>query len=114
MEYLIVTPDQLRQILRQELEEFHKSNPPQALPHEAGKTIFNLQQFCEYTGLSKQTAYKLTAKALVPHAKRGKRVFFEKSQVDAWLLQNRIGGTSEIGQKANEYLTDHRRRRAGK
>lgn len=112
MENLIVaTTDQLRQIFRQELENFHQSNPTQTTPQEAGKIIFNLDQFCEYTGLSKQTAYKLTGKGLVPHSKRGKRLYFEKSQIDAWLLENKVGGISEIERKANEYLIKNRRRR---
>ena len=114
MENLIVaTPDQLRQIVREELEQFHKSNPPQGTPQEAGKTIFNLSQFCEYTGLSKATVYKLTAKGTVPHAKRGKRIYFERSQVDAWLLQNRIG-EPESKHKTGEYLIENRRRRVEK
>lgn len=114
MENLIVaTTDQLRQILRQELESFHQSNPAQVQhpPAETGKTIFNLDQFCEYTGLSKQTAYKLTGKGLVPHSKRGKRLYFSKAEIDVWLLQNRVGGVSEIESKADEYLMKNRRRR---
>lgn len=112
MENLIVaTTDQLRLIFRQELENFHQSNPAQTTPQEVGKIIFNLDQFCEYTGLSKQTAYKLTGKGLVPHSKRGKRLYFEKSQIDAWLLENKVGGISEIEHKANEYLIKNRRRR---
>jgi len=112
MENLIVaTTDQLRQIFRQELESFHQSNPTQAAPQEAGKTIFNLDQFCEYTGLSKQTAYKLTGKGLVPHSKRGKRLYFSKAEIDVWLLENKVGGISEIENKADEYLMKNRRRR---
>lgn len=75
-----------------------------------GKTIFSLTQLCEYTGLSKQTVYKLTAKGLVPHSKCGKRLYFEKSEIDNWLLQNRVGGISEIGRKADEYLIKNPRR----
>jgi excisionase family DNA binding protein len=105
--------DQLRQVFREELVSFHQSNPAQAdrQPAELGKTIFNLDQFCEYTGLSKQTAYKLTGKGLVPHSKRGKRLYFSKAEIDVWLLQNRVGSVSETESKADEYLMKNRRRR---
>lgn len=105
--------DQLRQVFREELVSFHQSNPAQAdrQPAELGKTIFNLDQFCEYTGLSKQTAYKLTGKGLVPHSKRGKRLFFLKSEIDNWLLANRVGGISEIERKTDEHMMKNRRRR---
>ena len=112
MEVIVATPELLRLILREELELFRQFNPLQALPqHEAGKTIFNLDQFCEYTGLSKQSAYKLTGKGLVPHSKRGKRLYFDKAEIDAWLLQNRVGNVSETESKADEYLMKNRRRR---
>lgn len=76
--------------------------------------ILNLSEFCQYTGLSRQTAYKLTSKGEVPHAKRGKRLYFEKAEIDTWLLQNRVGGTSEINNKANQYTIENRRRRGAK
>jgi len=114
MENLIIaTPDQLREIFRQELESFHQSCPTQAdrQPGEVGKTIFNLDEFCEYCKISKQSAYKLTGKGLVPHSKRGKRLYFSKAEIDVWLLQNRVGSVSETESKADEYLMKNRRRR---
>lgn len=75
------------------------------------RQIFNLDQFCEYTSLSKQTVYKKTSKGEIPHSKRGKRLFFEKASVDEWLLENRVGNKSEIEAKANNYLTTRRRAR---
>lgn len=102
--------DVIENAVRKVLSEQHKT----AAATSDGKTVLNLQQFCQHTGLSPQTAYKLTAKALVPHSKRGKRVYFEKSQVDAWLLQNRVGVTSNNENKANQYTIENRRRRGSK
>lgn len=90
------------------------SEQPSAIAPSNGKTIFNLHQFCEYIGLSKQTAYKLTSKGLVPFSKRGKRLYFEKAVIDSWLLQHRAGSTSQIEQKADEYLIVNRGRRVSK
>ena len=102
--------EQLFDVIENAVRKVISEQPtPTAKPD--GKTIFNLDQFCEYTGLSKQTAYKLTGKGLVPHSKRGKRLYFEKAQIDVWLLQNRVGGISEIEQKTDEYLMKNRRRR---
>lgn len=111
MESLIVaTADQLREIFREELEQYHKSNT-QPIPQEAGLVIFNLDQLCNYAGLSKQTVYKLTGRGLIPHSKRGKRLFFEKNQVDAWLLENKRATVADIKKEADEYLRTKRRGR---
>lgn len=112
LDVIVSTPDQIRQILRQELELFHKHHPL-AVPQEAAKTIFNLEEFCQYCNISRQTGYKLTSAGSVPFSRRGKRLYFSKVEIDTWLLQNR-GGISEIESKANEYLIDNRRRRVAK
>lgn len=106
--------DQFRQILRQELGQFYQSNPPQATPREASKTIFNFTEFCKYVGLSKQGGYKITSRGDVPCSRRGKRLYFLKSEIDSWLLENRVGGTSAIKQRDNEYTIETRRRRVSK
>lgn len=112
-EVIVLTPEKVREIFREELVLFHKNNPPQVAPQETAKTIFNLDEFCQYCNISRQTGYKLTSSGSVPFARRGKRLYFSKVEIDAWLLQNR-GGISEVGQKANEYLTGNRRRRGAK
>lgn len=107
MEQIIVTTtEQLRAIVRTELESFHQSNPMQAVPQEAGKGFFNLKEVCEYTGLSRQTIYKKTASAEIPHSKRGKRLFFDKAAIDLWILENRVGGSE---QATNPYTVKQRK-----
>lgn len=71
----------------------------------APQKILSLAEFCEYTGLTKQTAYKLTSGQKVPHSKRGKRLYFDKERIDTWLLENRVAPHSEIQGKANDYLS---------
>ena len=34
--------------------------------------------------------YKLTSGQKIPHLKRGKKVFFDKDELDAWMRQNKI------------------------
>ncbi len=76
-----------------------------------GKTIFDIDEFCEYTGLSKQTVYKKTGKGLIPHSKRGKRLFFDKSKVDEWLLENAVRPLSEIAADADRFLNSRNKKR---
>ncbi|MFD2519884.1 DNA-binding protein [Emticicia soli] len=57
----------------------------------AQKTVLNFEDFCRYVGISKSYGYKLTSLRAVPHfCPHGKTLFFEKAEVDKWLLQNPI------------------------
>ncbi len=77
----------------------------------APQKIFALAQFCEYTGLTKQTVYKLTSAQKVPHSKRGKRLYFDREKVDAWLLENKVATQAEIQEKATDYRLKKQSRR---
>jgi len=46
------------------------------------KRFYQLGWFVEYTGIPQNSAYQLTSKNLVPHIKRGRRLFFEKTLID--------------------------------
>jgi excisionase family DNA binding protein len=69
------------------------------------------EEAAEYLGLSKSHLYKLTCSNKIPHYKpSGKRVYFAKSELDAWLLRNPIKTNTEIEQAATDYLTNGRKR----
>ena len=55
------------------------------------KTVLNLSDFCRYVGISKSWAYKLTSQRAVPHySPNGKTLYFDKVEVDKWLLKNPV------------------------
>lgn len=57
----------------------------------AQKTVLNFEEFCNYTGISKSWGYKLTHRREVPHySPNNKTLYFDRSQIDLWLLQNPI------------------------
>ena len=67
------------------------------------KDVMNLDQFCQYAGLSHSFVYKLTSSNSIPfYRPTGKLIFFEKREVDKWLLNNRVRTYAEIsGEKKN-------------
>lgn len=68
------------------------------------KTVLNFDEVAAYTGLSKSHLYKLTSTGGIPCYKpSGKHIYFNKSEVDEWLLQNRKATTAELQDKANAY-----------
>ena len=61
------------------------------------KQIMSFEQFCGYASISKSTGYKLTHRNQLPfYRPQGKLIYFEKSEVDKWLLKNRVRSEVEI------------------
>ncbi len=58
----------------------------------SSKDILTLQEASVYIGVSLSQLYKLTSTQSIPHYKpRGKMCYFEKKELDAWLLRNHNG-----------------------
>ena len=62
-----------------------------------------------YLDVSKSHLYKLTSSNRISHYKpQGKRVYFSKSELDAWLLRGRVSTQDEVDQKAVNFMAEKR------
>jgi len=69
------------------------------------KETLNLKEAARYLNVSCSHLYKLTYTKEIPHYKpRGKQIYFEKRELDQWLLQNRQKTKAEIEQAAIDYV----------
>ncbi|MFM7895587.1 MAG: helix-turn-helix domain-containing protein [Flavobacterium sp.] len=60
---------------------------------------------CIYLELSQSHLYKLTSTGSIPHYKpNGKKLYFNRQELDNWLLRNRSNSIDEIEQEAANYL----------
>ncbi|WP_431158030.1 helix-turn-helix domain-containing protein [Winogradskyella poriferorum] len=70
------------------------------------KTVLNFDEVAIYTGLSKSYLYKLTCSGGIPCYKpQGKHIYFNKQEIDQWLLQNRKATTRELVNQASTFVT---------
>lgn len=61
------------------------------------KKVLTFEEACEYMGVSRSFLYKLTSRRQIPHSKpNGKMIFFEKSEVNDWLLRNRRNSNEKL------------------
>lgn len=73
------------------------------------KEVLNMVEASKYLELSLSHLYKLTSTGLIPHYKpNGKKLYFKRSELDAWLLRNRATTKEEIDQAAADYLIRNR------
>jgi excisionase family DNA binding protein len=72
----------------------------------AQKNVLNFDEACRFTGLSRSTLYKLSSAQKVPHSKPfGKLVYFNRGELETWLLQNPIKTIDELNNEAQSYCT---------
>ena len=56
-----------------------------------GKKVMTMKEASEFTGFSMAQLYVLTRTRAIPHSKpNGKTIFFDKSELNDWLLKNKI------------------------
>lgn len=74
------------------------------------KKVLNFDDVCDYTGISKSYLYKLTSQKRIPFSKpNGKVIFFDKEELDEWLLLNKQKTTVQIEEDAANYMFQHRK-----
>ena len=56
-----------------------------------------------------QTIYGWTSNNLIPYHKVGKRIYFVKSELDAWLSQEQHKSQDDLRREAEEYVNKKRR-----
>ena len=90
-------------ILRQEITELKQYTLL------AAKEVLNLNDVAIWTGISKAHLYRLTSEQEIPHYKKGKNLFFKKSEIEEWMLENKVLTKTEIESMAVTHIVTHRR-----
>lgn len=73
------------------------------------KTVLDLNEASLFTGFSTGHLYRLTSGRQIPHFKKNRKLYFKKSDLEAWMCDNRVQTTKEINSKAATYIATHRR-----
>lgn len=68
------------------------------------KNLMNVKELSSYLTLSVYTIYGLTHKRSIPFIKKGRRLYFEKKEIDLWLQQDKQKTKEDLYEKADEYL----------
>lgn len=66
----------------------------------AQKSVLNFEEFCIYTGLSSSFAYKLTSARAIEYSQpNGKKIYFNRQVVDAYLLSNPVKTKNQLAKE---------------
>lgn len=71
----------------------------------ANKAVLTIEEAAAYTGITVSTIYKLTSTQAIPFSKpRGKMLYFNRAELDNWLMGNRVQTVDEIDQAAVNHV----------
>lgn len=75
------------------------------------KPVLTFEEACAYTGMSSSYMYKLTSSKLIPHSKpQGKMIYFDRQDLENWMLKNPIKTESQLETAAALHLTIKKRK----
>ncbi len=89
------------ELIYQKLDNIEKLLVEQSL---LKKEVLNFNETALYLEVSHSHLYKLTSTGAIPAYKpNGKKLYFNRKELDVWLLSNKQVSTDEIGQQADEF-----------
>lgn len=97
MEYLINKIERLETLLSATKSELPESDK-----------WFNLQELCSYLPdkPARQTVYGWIGQKLIPYHKKGKKLQFLKSEIDAWLIGDKHKSVAELQADAAAFIAN--------
>jgi excisionase family DNA binding protein len=99
---------QKEDLILEKLTQINQKLDEQALLQ---KVVLNFNEAARYLDISESHLYKLTSTKQIPHfCPQGKRLYFNRQELDEWLQRNRHSSKVEIEQAATDYIIRNRRR----
>lgn len=68
------------------------------------KSVLDIHEVALLTGFSVAHLYQLTSRREIPHYKKGKKLYFEKEEVERWMTSKKVLSNQEIESKATTYV----------
>ncbi len=72
------------------------------------KAVLDLDDAVLFTGFSKGHLYRLTSERQIPHYKKNRKLYFKKTELEAWLLEEKVLTNAEIDSRAATYMATHK------
>jgi excisionase family DNA binding protein len=94
----------------QEFKEFLKSAIKEVLHDELQKLkpalpdTLGLKEAAELLKFKITTLYEKTSRKLIPHFKKGNKLYFKRAELEEWIQKGKVKTQSEIEDKAVTYL----------
>jgi excisionase family DNA binding protein len=83
-----------------------QEQPPPPQPEQFNETV---QEAADFLHLTVPTIYSKVSKGELPYMKRGKRLYFSRTELMEYLKEGRKKSNAEIEQEAEAYLSNNKK-----
>lgn len=85
----------VREVLHEEFQQFQTPAP---------NTPLGIKEVASLLGQEISTIYEKTSKKLIPHFKKGNRLYFDRAELWEWIRKGKVKTQVDIGGEAATYL----------
>ncbi len=76
----------------------------QALPAKSNiPDILDVKQAADFLRLKISTLYEKTSEKTIPHFKKGNKLYFHRTELEAWVKEGKVKTTHELQSEAASY-----------
>ena len=101
MTHVVVTSkDELEDLIQNSLRKVFGEQ--QGNQKQEQDEIFSVKQAAAFLNLAQQTIYGFTSKREIPFIKRGKKLYFRKSELKSWLMEGKKRSRSQLERELKE------------
>jgi excisionase family DNA binding protein len=111
---IVMSPEELEELMKSTVRTVLTEFKPGSQSRPEDRLFMNCDEASNYLGISKPTLYGWVHDRKIPSMKVGKRLAFEKSIIDEWILNTRRKTIDEIETEAQNHLNLLRRRGTGR
>lgn len=108
----------LTNISEQEFKEFLKDALKEILAEQLGAIkqqlpdILTVQQAADFLKVKITTLYEKTSRKLIPHFKKGNKLYFHLSELQDWIRKGKVKTHEEIESEAISFTLNNNKRNA--
>lgn len=99
--------DEFKTLLKQTLREIMAETKPAI---QAISEILDVKQAAEFLRLKVTTIYEKTSRKLIPHFKKGNKLLFKRSELEAWVSEGKVKPSSETETEAATYVLNKKQK----
>ena len=109
---LAITPQELAEMIEAAVRKAlnDREAPGEATNDPGAKRALSIKEAAEFLGVKTVTLYRKTSAGEIPHFKRMGRVYFDRGELENWLLGRKVLTKTDLEKLAGEHHADRARR----
>jgi len=99
---------EFKALIKESLREILAEMKPAA---QAAAEILDVKQAAEYLRLKVTTLYEKTSRKLIPHFKKGNKLYFKRAELQQWVSAGKVKSEEEMQSEAASYSLSPKKKR---